>query len=500
MNKKGFALIAAMTFMSILLIGGSSYLYMVTNEARYTERQINRQKAFFLAEAGIERAVWRIKNNNIVPAETFSLKYSGAPLNYLEDNDINLVINYLGNDVYEVNSSSQVGNSSASLNAALQKNLPSKVFDYGYFVNNWGWFYGHGITCNGDVRSNGRFDFRDNPKVEGDIYAGFEVYDGGQGIRGSGGEEENQHPYSERLDMPNLNDLSYYEAEAVSRGSSIIVDGVTLINGVFGDDPGENGNIVLVGTNAHPIEIDGPVVVRGDVVIKGVIKGQGTIYAGRNIYVADDIKYKNAPSSPRPASNNPSAVDGWVDAHKDDDLVGFAATESIVIGDYTGNTGGSWYANNWLFGMGNEDAGEDGIPDTNDTYEDDGIFQNQYEDLDGDNVKDNNYGWGDVNTQVNITQFTNCPGDVDEFRDIGDNNVNRLDGIFYTNHAFAGRVGNGTIINGAVISKDEAIIYRNTLTVNYDERINSKYTSGENRIIDVVLPVSKKVEIIRWWQ
>ncbi len=500
MNKKGFVLIVVMTFLSVLFIGGSSYLYMVTNETRHTERQVDMQKAFFLAEAGIERAIWRVKNNSVVSTETFQLSEGGNPANYLENVYITVTINDLGNDVYQVTSSSQVGNSTKTLNALIQRNPSSRVFDYGYFINNWGWFYGRGITCRGDVRSNGRFDFRDRPRVEGEIYAGFEIDDGGQGIRGSGGNPENQHPYSDKLDMPNLYDLSYYEGLAIGGGGSVVVDDVTLVNGVYGDDPGENGNIILVGTSSNPIEVNGTVVVRGDVVIRGVVRGQGTIYAGRNIYLADDIRYKNAPSSPRPASNNPSAVDNWVNAHKDNDLVGFAATESIIMGDYTSQTGGTWYSNYWLFDMGDEDVGEDGIPDTNDAYEDDGTFQIQYEDLDGDGVRDYNYDWSDVQTQVPITEFTNCPNGISDFGDIATNRVNRLDGIFYTNHAFAARTGYGAVINGAIVSKDEAIIYRNTITINYDERIHSRYTTGQNRLIDVKLPVSKKVETIRWWE
>lgn len=500
MNKKGFALIIAMVFTSLLFMGGSSYLYMTTNESKQTERQADSDKAFYLANAGIERACWRIKNNTILNSETFRLKGANNAANYLEDRDISVTVTSLGNNMYQISSTSAVGNSTKTLNSIIQKNPPSKVFDYGYFVNNWGWFYGRGITAKGDVRSNGRFDFRDNPMVEGNIYAGFEIYDGGQGIRGSGGDTSNQHPFSDKLDMPNLNDLSYYENTAKTKGGKVVISGVTIINNVFGDDAGESGNIVLIGTSSKPIEVTGTVVIRGDVVIKGVIKGQGTIYAGRNIYVANDLTYKNAPGSPRPSSNNPDALDNWVRAQKDKDLVGFAAKESIVLGDYTGGTGGPWYSNYWLFSMGNEDAGRDGIPDTRDTGENDRIFQSQYEDLDGDGVKDNSYTWASVQTQAPINNFANCPPGVSSFKDIATNRVSKLDGVFYTNHAFAGRVGNGATVNGAVISRDEAIIYSNTLTINYDERINSKYSTGGNRIIDVGLPFSKKVDIIRWWE
>ena len=47
----------------------------------------------------------------------------------------------------------------------------SKVFDYAYFVNNYGWFEGNTITANGAVRANGDMSLSQSPKVNGDVYA-----------------------------------------------------------------------------------------------------------------------------------------------------------------------------------------------------------------------------------------------------------------------------------------------------------------------------------------
>ncbi|GBC93509.1 hypothetical protein HRbin15_02000 [bacterium HR15] len=51
----------------------------------------------------------------------------------------------------------------------------SGVFDYAYFVNNYGWMYGFDneqLVVNGDMRSNGDFEFRDGrPYVNGTIIA-----------------------------------------------------------------------------------------------------------------------------------------------------------------------------------------------------------------------------------------------------------------------------------------------------------------------------------------
>lgn len=51
----------------------------------------------------------------------------------------------------------------------------SKVFDYAYFVNNYGWFEGSTITANGDVRANGNMSLSQSPKVNGDVYAAFNI-------------------------------------------------------------------------------------------------------------------------------------------------------------------------------------------------------------------------------------------------------------------------------------------------------------------------------------
>ena len=93
----------------------------------------------------------------------------------------------------------------------------------------------------------------------------------------------------------------------------------------------DNGAIVLEGTRTNPLRINGPVVVDSDVIIKGYITGQGTIYSGRNIHIVGDIIYANPPSWNHPDSN-PEATR---DANATKDLVGFAAKGNIVLGNCT---------------------------------------------------------------------------------------------------------------------------------------------------------------------
>lgn len=47
----------------------------------------------------------------------------------------------------------------------------SMVFNYAYFVNNYGWFEGNGAVANGDVRANGNMYLSSNCLINGQVYA-----------------------------------------------------------------------------------------------------------------------------------------------------------------------------------------------------------------------------------------------------------------------------------------------------------------------------------------
>lgn len=497
MNKKGFAAVALLGILLIIFFIGATIVFLAQHESKRSVKSLHSNETLFIADGGIAKAIWEF-----VQSDT----YGGENNTALGRGTFSISVANLGNHRYELFSTGTSNIASVpitrKIKAVVEKDPVSTVFDYCYFINNWGWYWGHDITAVGDIRSNGRFDFVGGPKVEGNIYASEEIDDHGTAIRGIGGQADHQHEYAEKVPMPNLQSLDYYEQKAITSNGTIIVNGTTVINNVYGDDAGETGNIVLVGTSSNPIEIDGTVVVRGDLVIKGKITGQGTLYAGRNIYVADNLEYKNCPTSPRPAQGQTN--DQWVAAQHDKDLVAYAAKGSIILGDYTntshyGYSGSDqWYADQYIMSMGSEDVGVDGIPDTDDAGEGDGYWDPAYEDIDGDGIEDGNYNWNDIQTQVPITNFANVPGGTTDFSNLASNSPSKIEGIFYTNHAWAGRTGNSVQFNGSVISKDEAIIYRNGLTFNYDERAHSRYNSDPNRFIDLGLPQIRGVFIVSW--
>ncbi|MFT7617898.1 MAG: hypothetical protein ACI97A_001537 [Planctomycetota bacterium] len=427
----------------------------------------------------------------------------------------------------------------------------SEVFDYSYFVNNWGWFYGNTIESNGNVRSNGQFDsggyspaVNGSPRYlgangsdlygylddnddgvkdgsDGGIYAGWDIV-GSQNVEGMGGQNDgsefvNQHEFDGNIEMPNLTDLTLYEQHGIATGSSVTIGSVQLTDAVFGDDPGESGNLVLFGTPANPIEITGTVVVRGSLIIKGTVSGQGVIYAGGNVYVADDLNYANPPTTTRPAGTSEGDFESWLQNNQSADSLGLFAREHVVLGDYTNS---SWrlYVNNWMNSSLNksaEDAGEDGIPNTaagidglygtsdDDLLEGDNnwsvdtystlheslgqipsgsvigdVIPGTGEDIDGDGVFDGHFSMSEFDLPETLNSGKwggNLPSGASSYGQIATRYISNFDAAMYTNHALAGLIfaPNDTInFNGCIVSRNEAIVYgANGMNVNHDVRL-----------------------------
>jgi hypothetical protein len=302
---------------------------------------------------------------------------------------------------------------------------PSHVFDNGYFINNWGWFYGSSIICRGNVRSNGQFDsagyaptitgqplydaaawdgthatlsgYHDDngdglqDGNDGGLWSGWNIV-GAQNLQGNGGHPQNQHDFQDQVPMPNLTNLGLYEASAIQQNSSISVNGVQVCNAVMGDEPGEPQNLYLVGTAAKPIVLNGPVVARGNVIISGYVTGLGAIYAGGNVYCPNSINYVHPPTAPRPADGSQGSTEAWLSSNWNKDFLGLFARKNVVVGDFT-NATWQFYESMWMSDPLNtsaEDDGADGIPNTragrdgilgtadDDVLEGDGVFTIQH--------------------------------------------------------------------------------------------------------------------------
>jgi hypothetical protein len=311
--------------------------------------------------------------------------------------------------------------------------------------------------------------------------------------------------------MPNLRDFAYYNQKAIDAAGRLSVGTNVIVYAVHtnASQPG----LFLVGTDAEPIRVEGPVVVPGDVVIKGKITGIGTLYVGGNLYIAGDMTYRNGPDFSTPPDTMPAADrDRWVRDNAGKDLVAFAVRESIFAGDPNSADWTTWCFDNaeyGLKGVGDESQlGADGIAHTGDdgqAYLDtnnDGHPDSAWFDADGDGTVDHNFNYNNdikmSNTRAaRIAGFPEAsPGVKADYSTEASNNMNRLDGIFYTNHAAAMRLDRASsVFNGAIICRNEAIVFRTSAQFVYDDRIHSRYSNDPNRFVDLGLPVAGLVKV-----
>ena len=352
--EEGSALAYCLWTSMLVGLGAYSLLNLSNYRIRAAHNRGDYNEAFYHAENALNWAAMYVSGNNN-PAGTFSKSGGTLPLAYyssLADSDASVtgfqdawvVITPSTNAVsrvYTVKASAKVGDKVRTLVASVKKDPPSNVFDYEYFLNNWGWWWGAAITGSGDNRSNWDFDFRYSPTVNGHVVASGQIASSSVPIDpfnaasvplaglAKGDPLTYLKDSSERLTMPNLKDLAWYSSLAASKAGTLTA-GTTVINAVHTNSvaPG----LYLVGTAANPITINGPVVIPGDVVISGKLTGQGTLYVGGNLYIAGDLTYLNGPdfSSP-PETMAPASRDSWVASAVSGkkDLVAFAVKQSL---------------------------------------------------------------------------------------------------------------------------------------------------------------------------
>lgn len=448
-KQKGSVLFIASIATLVIILTVHSSLVITSSEQNFVNEQSNKAKNRYVTESGLSMGVKHIqsryKNNSIdfslIDTEFQNcLLYPNEPLNITTASGTQKLGEYrvytkiLSPEEISVPGKDITGNTINSLRYVLvdvrgffpdmkvAKHITrmkgvykiscsvAEVFDYGYFINNWGWFFGNNIVAKGNVRSNGTFSMGNyRPEISGkprfttsegwdlieyiddDMDGALNNQDGGIytwdtviGTPAASGSPadiyaglQGQSPVYDidMLPMPNLTNLALYEKKAKEEGSYIKVGGVVICDGIWGDNEGKQ-HLYLEGTYENPIEIKGTVVVRGDVIIRGYVKGQGAIYAGRNAYLPQRLLYRNPVSERTPSNNSEASRENWRQTNWNQDILGLFARENIVLSDFTSST---WQSkvSSWMNDSRNksvEDAGVDQIPNTKDQGEGDGIW------------------------------------------------------------------------------------------------------------------------------
>lgn len=201
-KKKGSALVTTLVVMTLLAVASASYLDSSTQTIRLATRGYRSTQTTHLCEAGlqaVQRAIWRpfrqsqkftdMKNacngasaNNVKIVQNGSLpgvgRYTSGVISFNQVNNYMAVVKIRSIGFIDKDNDGVLDNGEPfrQVDSVSRFELVrSQVFDYTYFINNYGWMDGFGVNdliVNGDMRANGNFDFLNgSPTVNGTIIA-----------------------------------------------------------------------------------------------------------------------------------------------------------------------------------------------------------------------------------------------------------------------------------------------------------------------------------------
>lgn len=203
-KERGSAMIMTFGLMSIVAIAATSYIDRSTTAIRQARHNLREVQTTHLCEAGIQvvlRDLWRpFKKNqtfyemevlatgatdqNPKGAQTAEMpgvgRYASGIVGFYTPNGDTyarmVVVRSVGWIDKNNNGIADTGEPRKTIDVTAEFRLSrSRVFDYTYFINNYGWMKGfqqNWLYVNGDMRSNGNFDFIDGTgTINGSIIA-----------------------------------------------------------------------------------------------------------------------------------------------------------------------------------------------------------------------------------------------------------------------------------------------------------------------------------------
>ena len=161
-GRRGIALIQSVFVSAVLLVVCMGILSLSRFEHSRQYNRIYYSEAYYEAENALLEGVQKIAD---VPegtaVSTVYASYAKTDLPQAPDTDAETVSYQIQADpqgiptYHQVVASANVRGKARTLMARVQYMPPSRVFDYEYFLNNWGWWWGSSITGNGDTAPTG---------------------------------------------------------------------------------------------------------------------------------------------------------------------------------------------------------------------------------------------------------------------------------------------------------------------------------------------------------
>jgi len=341
-SQKGISFIVALLIMGLMSVLGFGVASLVATDSRVSVNQLRSTQAFWLAEAGIERANRWLRFQDPPPGGTspFTL-YDELPLGagtftVIVDPDDGNPTTYLKR--YTITSIGRVGNISRRIRARFRM---TTFGHYAYLTRSEGgiiWFY-TGDVIEGPLHSNDQISIWGSPVFLGKVTSSATSFRQGY-------EYDPDFREGYQLGVPPIYMPSWDEVKNtywIETGSSPEL----IINAQNGREAGivfnPDGTLTysvwhwedsskiydIPSTVVNLADLNGLVYVEGSgkVEVSGTVNGAITIMAEGNIFIVDDVVYLAADSTGRPQEGC-------------DDWLGLISKKNVIIADNQANREG----------------------------------------------------------------------------------------------------------------------------------------------------------------
>ncbi len=336
-SERGISLIAVI-FVTILLSTISVVtLSVVVTDNRMAANHMESAQAFWASEAGIERALLWLRQQETPPTGT-------APFTLYQNQSVghgtySVVIDPSDDnpDHYIKEYSIESRGNGGQVSRHLQIHVKMSTFGkYAYLSGDENgdiWFYS-GDVIEGPLHSNDQISIMGSPQFLGKVTSSYDSF-----IKGAGYNPTFRDGYQlgvPEITFPTTQEVlnNYYIENGGPPPLTIDASGSKHARIVFNS----NGKItysVWHRSNRHLIydihnakaninDLNGVIYVTDDVRLKGTIKGRVTVFATGNIYIIDDLRYSQSKPSGEPAENCT-------------DMLGIVAAKNIIIADNDAN-------------------------------------------------------------------------------------------------------------------------------------------------------------------
>ena len=324
-SRRGFALVAAIIFLTVILILGAAMVASTVQELDTASKIKKDTQAFNLAEAGIDYASWKIYNtgkaNLVLPVTwTNSTLLPGSfkvtVSEYVAGSRDNLVVFATGYAQDTTASKEQVYQAQIKVIGSFMTTGPSTenhIFDFGVFSGG-PLTMGGSLNVTGLAHANGNISTKGNPTVTGLVTTAGTKCDTSKNFQGG------TQTGVAKVAMPAI-DLAYYRAHA----SQIYPSGTNF-----------TGTTVLDGI----AYVDGSCSINGQFSGTGVIVASGAITINGNATLVNPATDEFAIVSATSIKlNGNCTIQGWLYAHNVTATATIDGNGSVIVtGGIAGDT------------------------------------------------------------------------------------------------------------------------------------------------------------------